>query len=325
MATILNDTEIKRLLGTVIVDGDRSCVRPNGYALRLGSVGEFINTGKDFDIGSKKKGVRIQPGHSVGVTAFETLDFRRETVHQIYPGHDLHAFISPTTDLSREGIVAQSTQADAGYHGTLNWTLTNTSSEERRFVHKERVFRLTIFKLEKGETPDHLYTGDYQSQTGYVRSRRTGAPVGMKDSDWEDAYIKGGPEDLLENLIRSGYPWHILGSRLKEIDQQLKTVTEEYADIHDSINELTRQVNAVGERQTATPETVRKFLREEASSLQNRWLLGAGSLFLGFIGVGLSASSNLATWEFLKQHGIWIGLVFIVIAAIALAVISRQK
>ena len=84
-------------------------------------------------------------------------------------------------------------------------------------------------------------------------------------------------------------------------------------------------MNAVGERQTSTPETVRKVLREEAGSLQNRWLLGAGSLFLGFIGVGLSASSNLATWEFLKQHGIWIGLVFIVIAAIALAVISRQK
>ena len=325
MATLLNDTEIKGLLGKVIIDADPSCVRPNGYVLRLGAVGEFINTGKEFEIGSKKKGVRIQPGHSVGVTAFETLDFRRETVHQIYPGHDLHAFISPTTDLSREGIVAQSTQADAGYHGTLNWTLTNTSSEERRFVHKERVFRLTIFKLEKGETPDHLYTGDYQSQTGYVRSKRIGPPVGMKDAEWEDAFVKGGPENLLENLIRSGYPWNILGSRLKEIDQQLKTVTEEYADIHDAINELTRQVNAVGERQMATSETVRKVLREEAGSLQNRWLLGAGSLFLGFIGVGLSASSNLATWEFLKQHGIWIGLAFIVIAAIALAVISRQK
>ena len=325
MATLLNDTEIKGLLGKVIIDGDPSCVRPNGYVLRLGSVGEFINTGKEFEIGSKKKGVRIQPGHSVGVTAFETVDFRRETVHQIYPGHDLHAFISPTTDLSREGIVAQSTQADAGYHGTLNWTLTNTSSEERRFVHKERIYRLTIFKLEKGETPDHLYTGDYQSQTGYVRSKRTGAPVGMKDAEWEDAFVKGGPEDLLENLIRSGYPWHILGSRLKQIDQQLKTVTEEYAEIDDSINELTRQVNAVRERQTDIPETVRKVLREETGSLQNRWLIGAGSLFLGFLGVGLSASTNAAIWGFLKEHGIWIGLVLIGAAAVTLAVLSRQK
>ena len=325
MATILNDTEIKRLLGTVIVDADPSCLRPNAYVLRLGATGEFLNTSKEFEIGPKKKGLRIQPGHSVAVTAFETLDFRRETVHKIYPGHDLHAFISPTTDLSREGIVAQATQVDAGYHGTLNWTLTNTSNDERRFVHKERIYRLTIFKLEKGETPEHLYTGDYQSQTGYVRSRRSGAPVGMKDADWEDAYIKGGPEDMLENLIHSGYPWHILGSRLKEIDQQFKSVTEEYADIHDSINELTRQVNTIRERQADTPETVRKALRDEAGSLQNRWLIGAGSLLLGFVGLALSASSNIAIWEFLKQHGVTVGIILMVTAAISLVVISKQK
>jgi hypothetical protein len=253
------------------------------------------------------------------------LDFRRETVHQIYPGHDLCAIVTPTTDLSREGIVAPATQVDAGFHGTLNWTFANTSSAERRFVHKERIYRLTIFRLEEGETPEHLYTGDYQSQTGYVRSRRTGAPVGMKDAEWEDGQVKGGPEDLLENLIRSGYPWHILGSRLKEIDLQFKSVTEEYADLHDSINVLSDHVNAIRERQDDTPETVRKVLREEASSLQNRWLIGAGSLLLGFIGVGLSVSSNQAVWQFLKEHGVITGLGAIVIAAIMLAVISRNK
>ncbi len=245
MATILNDVEFKRLIGTVIVDGDPACIRPNAYVLRLGSAGEFLNTGKDFELGPKKKGLKIQPGHSVGVTAHETLDFRRETVHKIYPGHDLHAIVSPTTDLSREGIVAPTTQVDAGFHGTLNWTFTNTSNEERRFVHRERIYRITIFKLDAGEKPEHLYTGDYQSQTGYVRSRRTGAPVGMKDAEWEDAATKGGPEDLLETLIKSGYPWHILGSRLKAIDQQFKSVTEEYAEIHDSITELAAKVNSI--------------------------------------------------------------------------------
>ncbi len=64
MATMLNDTELKRLLGEVIRDGDATCIRPNSYVLRLGSVGEFLNTGKDFELGSKNKGLRIQPGHS---------------------------------------------------------------------------------------------------------------------------------------------------------------------------------------------------------------------------------------------------------------------
>src|SRR6266851_2215620 len=325
MAKILNDVEMKALLGKVIVDGDPACIRPNAYVLRLGSVGEFLNTGKEFEIGTKKKGLRIQPGSSVGVTAYETLDFRREVVHQIYPGRDLHGIVSPTTDLSREGIVAPTTQVDAGFHGTLNWTFTNTSSEERRFVFKERIYRITIYRLEEGETPEHLYTGDYQSQTGYVRSKRTGAPVGMKDSEWEDGQVKGGPQDLLENLIRSGYPWNILGSRLKEIDQQFKSVTEEYADIHDSINELTGHVNAIRERQSETPETVRKVLKEEADSMQNRWLIGAGSLLLGFVGLGLSVHSNVAVWQFFSEHGVLIGLGFILTAGVVLGIISKSR
>jgi hypothetical protein len=49
MATILNDVELKRLIGAVIIDGDPTCIRPNAYVLRLGSFGEFLNTGKDFE------------------------------------------------------------------------------------------------------------------------------------------------------------------------------------------------------------------------------------------------------------------------------------
>lgn len=325
MATILNDVEIKRLIGTVIVDGDPLCIRPNAYVLRLGSKGEFLNTGKEFELGQKKKGLKIQPGHSVGVTAHETLDFRRETVHKIYPGQDLHAIVSPTTDLSREGIVAPTTQVDAGFHGTLNWTFTNTSSEERRFVQKERIYRITIFKLEAGEKPENLYTGDYQSQTGYVRSHRTGAPVGMKDSEWEDAITKGGPEDLLENLIKSGYPWHILGSRLKAIDQQFKSVSEEYAEIHDSITEMNTQINAIRERQNDTSETVRKVLREETHSLQNRWMIGTGSITLVLIGIIISVLSNPKILEFVKTYSICFSLVLIIIPTIVLLLISRKK
>lgn len=170
MATILNDEELKKLIGSVIIDGDKSSIRPNSYILRLGAEGEFLNVGKVFTLGQAKKGLKIPPGHAVALTAHEGIDFSRETVRSIYPDHDLHAFISPTTDLSREGLVAATTQVDAGHCGTLNWTVTNTSNEERRFTFNERVFRLTIFKLEPGETPIKPYDGDYQNQKGYVRT-----------------------------------------------------------------------------------------------------------------------------------------------------------
>jgi deoxycytidine triphosphate deaminase len=331
MATLLNDSEIAKLFGTVIQGGDKESIRPNSYVLRLGSAGEFINTGKIFElgnteVGTTKKGIRVQPGHSVGVTAFETIDFRRESVQKIYPEHDLHAIISPTTDLSREGIVAPTTQIDAGYHGTLNWTLTNTSSDERRFVHKERIFRLTIFKLEKDERPTNVYSGDYQGQTGYIRSQRRGAPVGMKEGEWEDGQAKGSPEDLLDNLLKSGYPWHVLGQRLKLIDQQFKSVTNEYADIREAIERLTGDVYGIRDHQGQLSETVRTAVREEANQLQNRWLIGSGSIVIATIGLGLSVTSNPSALAFLGgKYGIFVGLALIAMGAVALTLLSRSR
>ena len=325
MARILTDTDIKKILGSIIIDGDESCIRPNSYVLRLGSTGEFLNTNMEYELGKAKKGIKLMPGQSVAVTAYETLNFSRKAVHQHFPGHDLHGFLSPTTDLSREGIGTASTQIDAGYNGTLNWTLTNSSSEERRFVLKEKLFRLTIFELMEGESPDQLYEGDYQEQTGYVTSRRAGAPVGMKETEWEDGLSEGGPEEMLDQLIKSGYPWHALGQRLKQVDDQLKTVTNEYSEIHDAINRMTNDVNELRERQKDTSETVRTVLRDEANSLQNRWLIGAGSLIFGAIGIVLAVTASDAAVSFFKDYGTLVGALLVFVAIVVVYMISRRK
>lgn len=81
MARILSDKDLRSLFGTALKNADESCLRPNSYVLRLGAHGEFLNTGKEFDLSKTKKGIKIHPGHPVGVTAHEELDFRRDTVH----------------------------------------------------------------------------------------------------------------------------------------------------------------------------------------------------------------------------------------------------
>ncbi len=328
MATILNDTELRKLLGTVIIDGDPSGVRPNSYVLRLGDQGEFLNAGKEFTLGKSKKGIRVPPGHSVAITSLETIDFRPATVQKIYAGCALHAILSPSTDLSREGIVAPATQIDAGYHGTLNWTITNTSNQERRFLQAERIYRVTILKLEAGEVPLRCYEGDYQSQTGYVRSRRKGAPVGMRDSEWEDAVAEGGPEALLDNLIKSGYPWHALAQKLKTIDQQFKIVSEEYGAIHDSLDKLATDVDTLNRQQgdaaRSIPHVISTALKDEAAALQNRWLLTSGSLLLALLGLIISFTSSQRALDFLKANGAWIGVALVLIGVISAIVAIRR-
>lgn len=329
MATILNDSELKNLMGKVIIGGDESSIRPNSYILRLGGEGEFLSASKVFTIGKSKKGIRIPPGHSVAVTALETIDFRSDTVQRIYPGCALHGLVSPTTDLSREGIVAPTTQVDAGYNGTLNWTITNTSNEERRFMYGERLYRLTILRLEAGEVPVKLYDGDYQGRTGYVRSQRKGPPVGMRDSEWEDSIVEGGPEALLDNLMKSGYPWHVLGQRLKTIDQQFKIVSDEYGAIHDSLEKLTTEVDRLnanyGDVSKSIPQVISAALRDEAASLQNRWLLASGSLLLGMLGLIVSFTSNPRALDFLKANGPWVGVVLILVGVISTMVTIRRQ
>ncbi len=320
MSRILKDTEISKLFGSVIAPADPDSVRPNAYVMRLGAEGEFLNAGKRFELGKKKKGIRLPPGHAVAVTAAETLDFRPETVHKAFPDCALHGFVSPTTDLSREGVVAPSTQVDAGYYGTLNWTLTNASTVERRFTFQERLFRLTIFLLEKEEIPAKPYSGDYQAQHGYVPSRRRGAPTGMRDEEWEDAKMEDSPEALLETLIKSGYPWNALGQRLKIIDQQFKSVSEEYSAIQDSTDRITKDLETVTESQksatVALKESVRTVIREEAGALQNAWLVRSGAVLAVVGGLIISVLGNQIARGFVSQYSAWIGPIILVLGLI---------
>ncbi len=320
MAEILNDEEIQKLFGTVIIGGESDCIRPNSYILRLGEEGEMLNSGKEFRLGRESKAIRVRPGHSVGLVAHEMIDFRREIVRKIYPDHDLHAFVSPTTDLSREGIVAPTTQVDAGYRGTLNWTIANTSNKPREFSHKEKLFRLTIFKLGNGETPDKPYDGDYQNLEGYVSSMRKPPRVGLKPSEWVDSYVEGGPEELLKNLINSGYPWDVLGECLKTVQNKFEIVTNEYSQIYDSINRLSTEVDdacneSKGIRSNMNKE-ISDALGSKAKELQTRWVAISASLIGFIIGLYLTIINNQAALDIIDRWGSIIGLVFIILCVL---------
>ena len=341
MAQILNDKEIKKLLGTVIINGDKDSIRPNSYIMRVGGVGAFLDSKKDkkFNIG-ENQGIKLPAGYAVAVTALETIDFRQETVEKIYPGCSLHGFLTPTTDLSREGMTVPGTQVDAGYRGTLNWTIHNSSSGEACFAYGERLFRLTILKLDSEEVPEHYYDGAYQGKEGHVSSKRRGLPTGMRESDLSSPVEGDSMEEKLEHLIDAGYPWDIFGEKLREIDQgynglreQVGDLTVKYGELKEAIDDLTGKYGelkeAVQNLDNNLDSRVRKIVREEVNVILDSRLkdikINVLLALLGSAGVLISILTNDTTLGFMKEYGWLIGLIMISVVSVMFYQVNFKK
>ena len=129
-------------------------------------------------------------------------------------------------------------------------------------------------------------------------------------SDREESTTKEGPKVLLERLIQSGFPWNVLDTRMKAIDDQFQTVTNEYADIRQSMDRLEgnfrrleEDVRDIRKELAHVPDKVREIVKDE----QHRWLGGAASVLIGLTGVALAATKFPLAAQWLDTHGGWIG------------------
>ena len=143
----------------------------------------------------------------------------------------------------------------------------------------------------------------------------------MKDSEWEDAAIAGGPEELLDTLIKSGYPWNALGTRLKVIDQQFETVTNEYAEIKDSMDRIRSDVTEINRQQGGLSAMIKAAVEGQATHLQNRWLVGVGAMLAAFAGLGMAIFTNDKLSKFMSEHS-WIGLVVFIVSVLVIALVA---
>ena len=88
---------------------------------------------------------------------------------------------------------------------------------------------------------------------------------------------------------------------------------------------LDKSLSQIQERQSDIPDLIKKILREEAGSIQNRWFIGAGSLIIGLGGLFLIVTASSVVQGFLREYGVLIGSICMVAAAGTLAFIGRQK
>jgi deoxycytidine triphosphate deaminase len=124
VAKTLPDKDVRKLLGTVILNADEKRINPNGIEIRLGRAVLFHSTDEEKENGPDMF-LKVLPGESVTISSYRQFVFTKETIGKVSPGCDMMALITPTTTMMREGIMQSATKVDSGWSGTLNWGIRN--------------------------------------------------------------------------------------------------------------------------------------------------------------------------------------------------------
>jgi deoxycytidine triphosphate deaminase len=287
MAKILADRDIKRLIGSVLVDAEAKLLNPNGIELRLGQDVRFHSTGEEKEL-STGMFLQVNPGETVIISSIETIDFTADTVQAILPNTMIMGLITPTTTMMREGISQVATKIDAGFKGTLNWGLRNGSIQKLTLQYGEPIFKLTLFALDSDESPDTAYgqrdKDTYQNTAGISRSTRR-IPADIQKSKIVSSTVNR--LDPKKQLKEAGYPFDHIGTELISLHGKFETVSSDVRLMKDEFAQKTSELSGKIEKETTTLSTkiddTRHSLLESADVLFDRKFFRTTGIIIGSI------------------------------------------
>lgn len=278
MAKILPDKDVKKLLGTVILNGDPKRINPNGIEIRLGKDVLFHSTDEEKELGPGMF-LKVLPGESVTISSYEQFDLTKEAIAKVFPGCDIMALITPTTTMMREGIMQSATKVDSGWSGTLNWGLRNSSIRDFVLGYGEPIFKLTFFLLEAGEIPEVPY-GDrpddrYQNTQGVSRSTRQ-VPASIPKRQIVSSSVER--LDPTKQLREAGYPFDHIGRELTELKGKWELVSTDVLLLKNAITDETSKLSA-------KVEDSQKTVLDKVENLFNRKFLQVAGAIVGCLSV----------------------------------------
>jgi len=291
LAKILSDKDVRKLLGTVILNADENRLNPNGIEIRLGKRVTFQSTEEEKDLGPGLY-LKILPGESAIISSHEQFKFTKEEIGKIYPGCDMMAFITPTTTMMREGIMQAATKVDSGWSGTLNWGLRNSSIKDFILPYGEPIFKLTFFLLEGDEVPEITYgerpDDRYQNTDGIARStRKIPAHISKR-------HIVGSSVERLDpnkQLREAGYPFDHIGRELADLHGKWQVVSNDVVLLKAAIFDETKKLSD-------KVDSAQKTVLEKVEDMFTRKFLQAFGAIIGCFSI------MFGVLTFLKDHGI---------------------
>ncbi len=291
MAKILPDSDIRKLLGTVILNGEEDRINPNGIEIRLGTHVLFHSTDEEKQLGPGMF-LKIRPGETVTISSYETFVFTREAIHKIFPGCDLMALITPTTTMMREGIMQSATKVDSGWNGTLNWGLRNSSIKDFILGYGEPIFKLTVFLLERGEIPEIPYgereEDKFQNAQGIVRSTRK-IPASIAKKNLVTSSVEH--LDAARQLREAGYPFDHISTELTNLHGKFEVVSTDVVLLNETIADEARKLSG-------KVDDSQRTVLEKVETLFDRKFLSIAGAIVGCLAVMFGVIT------FLQSHGI---------------------
>ncbi len=311
MARILSDRDVRKAIGSILIDADPEFLNPNGIELRLGKHARFLTTGEDCEL-QNDMFLRVTPGETVLISSFESLDFRNETVAALFPDSAHMGLITPTTTMMREGIAQVTTKIDPGFRGTLNWSLRNGSTHDLIVGFAEPMFKLTLFLLEANETPEKAYgeraRDTYQDCIGVARSRR------RIPSDIPKRKIVSSSVEKLDptkRLQEAGYPFNHIAIELTELHGKFEIVSTDVRLLKDEFSKLDGRLSKKIDEETSSLsekiasssslmlEKVEALLATRTNTVIGAIVAIGGLAAAGYTGLLASAPSSIQTYVFL--------------------------
>jgi deoxycytidine triphosphate deaminase len=302
LAKILSDKDVRKLLGTVILNAEESRINPNGLEIRLGKYVLFQSTDEERELGPSMY-LKVLPGESVTISSYEQFNFTKEAIGKVFPGCDLMALITPTTTMMREGIMQSATKVDSGWSGTLNWGLRNSSVRDFVLGYCEPIFKLTFFLLEGDEIPEIPY-GDrpedrYQNTEGIARSTRK-IPASIPKRQVVGSSIE--KLDPSKQLREAGYPFDHIGRELTDLQGKWEVVSSDVLLLKTAISDETKKLSA-------KVDDAQKTVLEKVEDMFTRKFFQAAGIIVGCF----SVMFGIVT--FLRDHGVtgtalgWVALI----------------
>ena len=301
MAKILADRDIRKLLGTVLINASEKCINPNGIELRLGRHVLFHSTGEEKEL-EEGYFLKVNPGETVSISSLEQIDFRSTTVREIFPDSMLMGLITPTTTMMREGISQVTTKIDAGFRGVLNWGLRNGSTKDLILQYGEPIFKLTILYLGMDESPDIEYgerdSDKYQNTEAIMRStRRIPADI-PKRKLVSSSFDKLDPK---KQLREAGYPFDHIGTELTTLHGKFEIVSKDVLLLRDQFENRTKELSGKIDEETKALsgklEESRKNLLEKVEALFDQKFGRIVGIIIGAIPVMYAGVSFLEEKE----------------------------